>query len=116
MTVKLLKSAMKEYVFNSRIIIEPELSAKTILDFLLDRFVPAVVKFDGYGEMKTQDKKVIALISENHINDYYKVKEKNHITDEKELLYRRILIATDFISGMTDGYAKTLYRKLAGID
>lgn len=27
-----------------------------------------------------------------------------------------LLIATDFISGMTDGYAKTLYRKMSGLE
>jgi dGTPase len=83
---------------------------------LLDKFVPAVVHFDNLGEMTIQDKKVITLVSPNYIEDYRKVKTVNNITDEAELLYRRILIATDFISGMTDGYAKTLYKKMAGLE
>lgn len=115
LTVKLLKKAMKKFVFNSRIIIEPEVSAQTILNFLLDKFVPAVVHWDGNGEMTTQDKKVITLISENYKEDYLKAKNVDGLTNENELLYRRILIATDFISGMTDGYAKTLYKKMSGI-
>ena len=84
--------------------------------FLLDKFVPAVIRFDNNGTMSTQDKKVMTLISSNYINDYKKAKKIDNITDESELLYRRILIATDFISGMTDGYAKTLYKKMSGLE
>ena len=46
---------------------------------------------------------MITLVSANYIDDYFKAKESDGITDESELLYRRILIATDFISGMIDG-------------
>lgn len=116
LTVPLLKQAMREFVFNSRIITEPEISAQTILNFLLDKFVPAVIRFDDGGRMTTQDKKVITLISPNYIDDYFKAKETDGITDEAELLYRRILIATDFISGMTDGYAKSLYKRMSGLE
>lgn len=115
LTVKLLKEAMRKFVFVSRVITEPEVSAQVILNFLLDKFVPAVVRFDDYGVMTTQDKKVITLISPNYIDDYFKAKEADGIEDEIELIYRRILIATDFISGMTDGYAKTLYKKMSGL-
>lgn len=116
LTVRLLKKAMSQFVFNSRVITEPEISAQVILNFLLDKFVPAVIRFDKCGEMTTQDKKVMTLVSSNYINDYFKAKEVDSITDEAELLYRRILIATDFISGMTDGYAKTLYKKMSGLE
>lgn len=116
LTVKILKKAMSEFVFDSRVITEPEVSAQVILNFLLDKFVPAVVRFDDYGVMTTQDKKIITLISTNYIDDYYKAKQSDGITDQTELLYRRILIATDFISGMTDGYAKTLYKKMSGLE
>lgn len=116
LTIKLLKEAMKKYVFDTRIIVEPEISAQNILTFLLDKFVPAVVRFDGNGEMTPENKKIYTLIPENYISDYRKAVETDKLTDEKELLYHRILIATDYISSMTDGYAKSLYRRLSGID
>ena len=116
LTVRFLKKAMKEFVFDSRIIIEPEVSAQTILNFLLDKFVPAVIRYDSCENMTTQDKKVFALISSNYINDYLEAKRVDKLTDPADLLYRRILIATDFISGMTDGYAKTLYKKMSGTE
>ena len=56
LTVRLLKKAMSEFVFDSRVITEPEISAQIILDFLLDKFVPALVRFDNYGIMTTQEK------------------------------------------------------------
>lgn len=112
-TVQMIKKAMKKFVFNSTVITEPEISAQVILNFLLDKFVPAVVNYDGFGKMTIQDEKVITLISKNYIDDYLKL--KNNIKDDQELLYRRILIATDFISGMTDGYAKSLYKRMSGM-
>lgn len=116
LTLRLLRKAMKEFVFDSRLIVEPEVSAQIILNFLLDKFIPAVVRFDGNGAMTTQDRKVITLISPNYIDDYFKAKEVDRLTTESELLYRRLLIATDFISGMTDSYAKTLYKKMSGTE
>ena len=115
LTARLLRKAMKEYVFGSRVIVEPEVSAQTIISFLLDKFIPAMIRFDSEG-LTNQDRNIITLISENYINDYFKAKENDGITDEAELLYSRILVATDFISGMTDGYAKTLYKKMSGIE
>lgn len=72
LTVKLLKKVMVKFVFNSRIITEPEISAQIILNFLLDKFVPAVIRFDNNGTMSTQDKKVMTLISSNYINELIK--------------------------------------------
>jgi len=58
-------------------------------------------------------KKVIKLLSENYLENY-KLEVKN-ITDEDEKLYYRLLLVTDFLSGMTDSYAKNLYQELCGI-
>lgn len=116
LAVKLLKKAMEEFVFDSRVITEPEVAAQNILGGLLDKFVPALAKYDGYGIMTAKDKKIITLVSPQYIDDYKNAKEKDNITDESELLYHRILTATDFISGMTDGYAKMLYKKIYGLD
>ena len=42
---------------------------------------------------------------------------KNKVKSENlkgELLYHRILMATDYISGMTDSYATNLYKVISG--
>ncbi len=87
-TIKILKGAMAEFVFNSSEILKLELSAQ---------------------------KKYIHLISENYKNDYlFSLKEGDEKSDA-EKLYLRFLMVTDFISGMTDSYAKNLYQELNGI-
>ncbi len=58
------------------------------------------------------DKKYLAIFSDNYKQDYENAKPG----DEKFDLYLRLLMVTDYISGMTDSYARTLYRELNGIE
>lgn len=102
---------MKKFVYNNDNIIKLELSAQTIINFLLDEFVPAVLYLDEEENQTAIDRRLISLISENYKNDYQNAK-----TDDKVYnLYLRLLLVTDFISGMTDSYAKNLYQELNGI-
>ena len=39
----------------------------------------------------------------------------NNNVDEKEKLYLRLMLVTDYICGMTDSYAKRLYQELNAI-
>ena len=41
--------------------------------------------------------------------------KKKRQKTEQEMLYLRLLLVTDFISGMTDTYAKDLYQRISGI-
>lgn len=117
LTIKILKEAMIEFAFNTPNILKLELSAQTILSFLLDNFVNAVLYYDcedkknNYVQSKA-DKKYISILSENHKEDYKRAKTD----DESYNLYLRLLMVTDYISGMTDSFAKTLYRELSGIE
>lgn len=115
LTMQIFESLMKEFVFCSPGILKLELSAQTILSFLLDRFIRAVLYY-GYEEtdykLTQADKKLLHLLSENYRNDY----EASKTGDEAYDLYLRLLMVTDYISGMTDSYARTLYRELSGIE
>ncbi|MBR1391202.1 MAG: deoxyguanosinetriphosphate triphosphohydrolase [Lachnospiraceae bacterium] len=114
-SLEILKGAMSKFVFNSGEILRLELSANKIISSLLDDFVPAVIHWEindkDYKPSKT-DKKLIELISDNYRQDYLHAKTDN----EHYNLYLRFLMVTDFISGMTDSYAKSLYQKLNGIE
>ena len=101
------------YAFCSRQILQMEVSAGTILNFLMDRFVPAVLYYDTDVKLKMMDQKLVALISENYRQIYHLYSAK--CSSQEEKLYLRLLLVTDFISGMTDSYAKDLYQKLNGI-
>lgn len=117
-TMKILKNAMVQFVYNSPGILRLELSAQTILSFLLDKFVHSVLYFgceDDTYKLTQADKKCLHLISSNYKNDY-KNEICGHENDEKYCLYLRLLMVTDYISGMTDSFARTLYRELSGIE
>ena len=117
LTINILKSAMGKFAFNTPGILKLELSAQTILSFLLDKFVHAVLYSDyedkklGYVPSKA-DKKYLSILSENYKQDYDNAKTE----DEGFDLYLRLLMVTDYISGMTDSYARNLYRELSGIE
>lgn len=114
-TMKILKGAMAEFVYEDNEILKLELSAKKIISSLLDDFIYAVLHWDidseTYQAGKT-DKKYINIVSSNYKEDYMCARTD----DEVENLYLRFLMITDFISGMTDSYAKNLYQELNGID
>lgn len=117
-TMKILKGAMGEFVYNSPGILKLELSAQTIISFLLDRFVRAVLYFgceDDDYKLTKADKKLLNLLSENYKNDYEE-ERRGRENDEGYCLYLRLLMVTDYISGMTDSFARTLYRELSGIE
>ncbi len=104
------------YAFLSEPILKLEVAADSIFDYLLTRLVTALVYYDT-DEWKMHaravDTKMIALISSSFMQ-IYRIHAAN--ATETEKLYLRLLLATDYVSGMTDSYAKRLYRELSGIE
>lgn len=107
-----LGSIVCDYVFKSCEIYKTEIAAGNIINFLLDKFVPAAVIYDTDNELSPMDKRIIHLISDNY-RQIYKIYSDGK--DENEKLYLRLLLVTDYICGMTDSFAKRLYQKLNGI-
>lgn len=100
------------YAFISKPIFKLEIAAKSILDFLLDKFVNAVLYFDTEERLSDIHKKLIKLISEDYKRIYHHFSKGR---SEEEKLYLRLLLVTDYVCGMTDSYAKNLYQELNGI-
>lgn len=113
-SIKIFKKASHRLVFNHKDILKLELAAKKIIESLLSDFVYAAIYFGetstGY-KMSKADEKLINLISENLKEDYF----CSQTGKEDRDLYLRFLMVTDFISGMTDSYAKNLYNELNGM-
>ena len=107
-----LGSIVCDYVFKSCEIYKTENAAGNIINFLLDKFVPAAVIYDTDNELSPMDKRIIHLISDNY-RQIYKIYSDGK--DENEKLYLRLLLVTDYICGMTDSFAKRLYQELDGI-
>ena len=110
--IRSLGDIAMRYAFLSRQILQMEVSVSTILNFLMDRFVPAIIHYDTTEPMGMMQEKMVHLISDNYRQAYLSASEGK---SEQEKLYLRLLLVTDFISGMTDSYAKDLYQKLNGI-
>jgi len=121
-TIKILQGAMKEFVFDSSEILKLELASQNIIPFLLDKFVNAFLYYEcgkcdecnkcNKCKLSKSDKKYIEIFSSNYKNDYMNFKNE----DENFNLYLRLLMVADYVSGMTDTFARTLYRELSGND
>ena len=99
-------------VFSTPEIYKMEVAEGVILDFLMDRFVHAVLYYDTDVELGEIEKRVMSLISENYKSAYHAQADGK---SENEKLYLRLLLVTDYICGMTDSYAKRLYQEWNGI-
>lgn len=100
------------YAFCTRPILKLEIAAQTIFNFLLDRFVDAVIPYDTDLPMTQVQKKLVSLISDNYKMIYSLCARDK---DDEERLYLRLLLVTDYICGMTDTFAKDMYQELNGI-
>lgn len=96
------------YAFRSKEILRIELAVSQMMNFLLERLTGAALRFETPQE-KITDSKLISVISEN----YVKICRLGW-RDERSELYSRLLLVTDYICGMTDGYARQLYLELNG--
>lgn len=107
-----LGSIACDYVFKSSEIHKTEIAAGNIINFLLDKIVPAAVKYDTDMELSPMDKRIINMISDNYRQIYTIY---SSCKDDNEKLYLRLLLVTDYICGMTDSFAKRLYQEMIGI-
>lgn len=105
----LLGDMAYRYVFESPTIYKLELIEATVLDFIMDRFVRAIIPYDTGVEMNSIDLRIVSFISENYKKAY---KMQAQGKSEEEKLYLRLLLVTDYVCGMTDSYAKRLYQEL----
>lgn len=105
----ILSEITENYIFKDKEKIKIELSGTVIIQFLLDKFINASIYFDSDTENSLINKKTMEIFSKFYKGGYfYNSKNKNEI----EKLYLRFLMVTDCISGMTDSYAKKLYKEL----
>ncbi|TCJ94794.1 dGTPase [Volucribacter psittacicida] len=111
---KFLRQFALKHIFSNKHILKLEISGHSVLTFLLNKFVAAVLPYADLNNIHNKlDKKLVALISESHKQIYQRFATK-HQDDPHYLLYLRLLMVTDFISGMTDSYAHDLYTTLSG--
>lgn len=101
------------YAFRTSAILKLEIGAAAVFNFLLDKLVIAAINYDDENtSLNSVDEKLMTIVSDNY-KYIYKSYSKDKSMSEK--LYLRIMLIIDFISGMTDSYAKSLYQEFNGI-
>ncbi|UCH65302.1 MAG: deoxyguanosinetriphosphate triphosphohydrolase [Ignavibacterium sp.] len=89
-------------IYRARNVVEREVAGYEVLGGLLDTFIHA---YNDYLE-NNYSKRTLAIIN---------LLPKRIITEGNIDLYNRLLTILDFISGMTDSFAVSLFRKIKGI-
>lgn len=121
--VSALKEIAKEKCFSSHEALSLELVGDRVITTLLDTFVPAVMEHNGaeLADIRTYPGKLFRLISPNFMYIAFAgCEESKRAVNLKEKIdrlppYNRLLLVTDFISGMTDSYAMNIYQELMGM-
>ena len=90
-------------IYHAEHVLPTEIAGFKVIHGLLDHFIAAAVDLheNGPEAAKPQTRRILKLLG--------------HKLDGAESLYDKILRVLDYIGGMTDRYAVSLYRKLQGI-
>lgn len=107
--IQAVSELSEKLIYTSSIKTRTELFGRRVIDSLLSQFMPAAIVYDTESPITFIERRTIDTVSEFYKSMYrYQAQGK----DEQEKLYLRILMITDYISGMTDNYAKRLYQEL----
>lgn len=121
--VEWLRDLFPKYIYCEREIVENELKGFEIITYLLAELVDSVLKleFDDNGNVTKRSKKrfpkqyhLFQLISPSFVRTFQKEIKKDG-SNELTHIYYRLKLVVDYISGMTDSYAKEVYEKLRGV-
>ena len=100
-----IKVISVDKIYSYRSVVEREVEGYEVLGGLLDAFIKAANEA-AEGKASFKNKNLLKLIP----NQFLQNNGRPH-----DDLYIRLLNITDFVSGMTDTYAVSLFRKIRGI-
>lgn len=102
-----LRACGEQKIYVAKPVVEVETAGFEVLGGLLQTFVTAVDDIAERGARASpRSRMLIYLMPEQFIGPNRRPEAD---------LYRRVLGVTDFVSGMTDSYAVTLFKKITGI-
>lgn len=102
-----LKACGEHQVYVSKPVVEVEAAGFEVLGGLLEAFVTSVNDLATKGASASPKSRMLVHL----IPEQFAGLGRQPATD----LYCRVLAITDFVSGMTDSYAVSLFKKLTGI-
>ncbi len=102
-----IKKISVEKIYSYKSVVEREAAGYEVIGGLLDIFITAVneASNENKDKLTPKNKTILKLLPGKVLSD-----APSHLD-----LYLRLLKITDYISGMTDSYAVSLYRKIKGI-
>ena len=103
--LKKIQEISIEKIYKSRPVIEREIAGFEVLDGLLETFLPAVLELKSGTKVSWHNSSLLKLLPE----DYY-----NEINSSNGM-YEALLVLLDFVSGMTDSLALSMFRNIKGI-
>lgn len=110
-----LTKIARKYCYANSEVLSLELVGNSVISGLLEMFVPEIVKVTNENKTKLRENKFFHLISENFRYVHKLEDGVPNKTIETMSLYDKLLLITDFVSGMTDSYAVDLYQRLRGV-
>ena len=110
--IRAISNLSEKWIYTSSIKTKTELYGRRVIDSLLTQFMPAAIKYDTDAPMTFIECRIIDTVSDFYKSMYHAEAERLAASAASDLLYLRILMITDYISGMTDNYAKRLYQEL----
>ncbi|SES62158.1 dGTPase [Oceanobacillus limi] len=109
------------YIFPNKEVLSLELVGDSIIRELLDVFVKECILSDEDYESdhKCKSGKIFRILSDNFVFVHLLEKTEDGAYNRRKIsslsTYEKLLIITDFISGMTDSYALDLHKKITGV-
>jgi len=106
--VQTCKSIGKKYIYNSAETTRLEVMGRGIIHDLMDIFWEGASHIKDHKKSKDFPYKIFSLMSDN----YRTVFEESLKRCQLPVQYCRMQLVTDYICGMTDGFAQTLHQQL----
>lgn len=107
-----LRTIEKDNIYYSKHILKNKTMAFAVIEKLLEAYIPAVVNWNKEDDLNkdTTNNLLYQSLSKNY-RFVCETANKKAKTDE-EVIYNKILLVTDQISGMTDSHALTIYKTI----
>lgn len=107
-----MKSLVKKYVYNYTPVLQSEASGFEVMSKLIESFaISSAICFSCEDYESEKSKKLSCLLPDEYRPTVEKELEK--LTGEE--IYHRLMKIMDYVSGMTDNYATSVYRKISGM-
>ena len=107
-----MKALVRKYVYNYTPVLQSEASGFEVMSKLIESFAISSDICFSCGDSETEKSKKLSSL----LPDEYRPtveKELSNLTNEE--IYERLMKVMDYVSGMTDNYATSIYRKIRGI-